>query len=542
MHAHRLANRLVIMPEPKVRSRRLMHLYFTYRILLSISLIVFSITGLGSSFLGATAPDIHIITILVYLVLSFASLGLSFFDLESMQTEYAFAIFVDSIVISVLLFTSGGAQSGLGILLGISIAFGAQGMPTRIALFSAAVATSAIFLEAYLETTILNHPVNSYTLLAMLGTSYFALALLSNELASRTQLSERLVQQQGKDIADLTELNDLVIHHMQTGVIVLDEKLHIRILNDAAWQFLGRPISTVGYALQQISNDLTQALEYWKQHPYSHQRHLHSHSQGNDLLVKFQRVGEGDKISTLIFMDDASKTAEAAQQLKLASLGKLVASIAHEIRNPLGAIGHASQLLQESEDLSGTDLRMTDIINRNTSRLNEVIENILSLSRQRTVEPKTIELQQWLKKLGTDLQHCHQLQPEQMVTYVSPQEARLIFDPQQVSQIINALVDNAVKHQADKADKLIISLTGGMDADIYEGYIEVIDNGENIPPDIVDKVFDPFFTTSTQGTGLGLYIVKELCDANNIRISYLSVSSGGNCFKLKFVLPNQHNS
>ncbi len=540
MHANRLANRLVIMPEPKARSRRLMHLYFTYRILLSISLIVFSITGLGPSFLGTTAPDLHIITILVYLILSFASLGLSFFDLNAMYAEYAFAIFVDSIVISILLFTSGGAQSGLGILLGISIAFGAQGMPTRIALFSAAVATTAIFLEAYLEATILHHAVNSYTLLAMLGTSYFALALLSNELSSRTQLSEKIVQQQGKDIADLTELNDLVIHHMQTGVIVLDEKRRIRVLNDAAWQFLGRPISTVGYPLQQISNDLTQALEYWKQHPYSQQRHLHSHAQGNDLLIKFQQVGEGDKISTLIFLDDASKTAEAAQQLKLASLGKLVASIAHEIRNPLGAIGHASQLLQESEDLRGTDLRMTDIINRNTSRLNEVIENILSLSKQRTVKPETISLNSWLKKLGKDLKHCHQLGAEQLVIYVSPEDTTLFFDPQQVSQIIHALIDNAVKHQTGKTQNLVISLTGGMDPDIGEGYIEVIDNGNTIPSDIMDKLFDPFFTTSNQGTGLGLYIVKELCDANNIRISYLPVSSGGNCFKLKFILPDQH--
>ena len=542
MRADRLAERLVLMPESQARNKRLMRLYFTYRVILSIGLLVFSMANTGSSFLGATAPALHVITILAYLVLAIASLALSFFDLDSMQLEYAFAMLVDSVVISILLYTSGGAESGLGILLGISIAFGAQGMPTRIAMLSAAIAAGAIFLGAYLESVIHEQPFNNFTLLVMLGSSYFALAFLSHELAARTQLSEKLVKQQGKDIADLTELNDQVIHHMQTGVVVLDNGGRIRMLNDAAWQFLGRPISTVGYSLSQISSDLAQSLENWEKQPYSQQRHLHTHTEGSDLLIKFQRLGENEKTGTLIFLDDASRAAEAAQQLKLASLGKLVASIAHEIRNPLGAIGHASQLLQESQHLQGTDRRMTEIINGNTSRLNQVIENILSLSRQRVVKPERIRLDIWLSKLCKELGNSHQLQPDQMISYVSPPDTTLAFDPQQVFQIISALVENAVKHQSHKAGDLLISLTGGMDSGIQEGYIAVIDNGKPIPSDVVDKVFEPFFTTSNQGTGLGLYIVKELCDANNIRISYLPVSSGGNCFRLKFSLGNKHHN
>jgi len=534
MRADRLADRLVIMPEPQERSKRLMRLYFTYRVILAIGLLMFSSVGIGPSFLGTNAPDLHIITVLTYLVLAIASLMLSFFDLGSTQVEYAFAMLVDSIVIGTLLYTSGGTQSGLGILLGVSIAFGAQGMPTRIAMFSAAVATAAIFLEAYLESVFLRQHFNNLTVLTLLGVSYFALAFLSHELAARTQLSEKLVKQQGKDIADLTELNDQVIHHMQTGVIVLDENTRIRMLNDAAWQFLGRPISTVGYTLGQISEDLALSLSRWQHQPSSRQHHLHTHKEGNDLLVKFQYVGESKRTGTLIFLDDASRAAEAAQQLKLASLGKLVASIAHEIRNPLGAIGHANQLLQESEHLRGTDKRMVEIINRNTSRLNEVVENILSLSKQRPVDSEKIRLDVWLGKLCKEMSNNYQLQPEQMVSYVSPPDTNLVFDPQQVFQIINALMENAIKHQAHKGGELVISLTGGMDPGTREGYIEVIDNGTPIPTDIVDKLFDPFFTTSNMGTGLGLYIVKELCDANNIRISYLPISSGGNCFKLKF--------
>lgn len=534
MRADRLADRLIVMPEVYSRHKRLMHLYFTYRVMLAVGLVVFAATGIGPSFLGTVAPKLHIITVLVYLILTIASLGLSFFDLEAIELEYSFAMIVDSVVIAILLFTSGGPQSGLGILLGISIAFGAQGMPSRTAMFSAAIATAAIFIESWVASAINNTPVSHFSLLAMLGVSYFILAYLSRELSTRTLLSERLVKQQGKDIADLTELNEQVIHHMQTGVVILDARDRIKMLNDAAWQFLDRPISTIGYAVKLINPELDKALQAWKKLPSSRQRYLHTQTEGNDLMVKFQRLGENQDSGTLVFLDDASRAAEAAQQLKLASLGTLVASIAHEIRNPLGAIGHASQLLQESEDLKGTDRRMAEIIDKNTARLNEVIENILSLSRQRSVKPEKIRLELWMSKLTRELIQNHGLGENQIVHYLSPQDTSLVFDPQQLSQVINALVDNAVKHQPEKGDRLLITITGGVDNNTGDGYIEVIDNGKNIPTDIIDKLFDPFFTTSNEGTGLGLYVVKELCDANNIRISYIPVSAGGNCFKLKF--------
>ena len=534
MRADRMADRLIVAPDILSRHKRLTHLYFTYRVVLAVGLVVFAATGIGPSFLGMAAPKLHIITVLVYLILTLASLGMSFFDLEAMELEYAFAILVDSIVIGILLFTSGGPQSGLGILLGISIAFGAQGMPSRTAMLSAAIATAAIFIESWVASALQGTSVRHFSLLTMLGVSYFVLAYLSRELSTRTMLSERLVKQQGKDIADLTELNEQVIHHMQTGVVILDANNKIKMLNDAAWQFLNRPISTVGYTMKQISPELEKALQDWKIHPSSRQRHMHTQAEGNDLMVKFQRLGDNKDTGTLVFLDDASRAAEAAQQLKLASLGTLVASIAHEIRHPLGAIGHASQLLQESGELQGTDRRMAEIIDQNTSRLNEVIENILSLSRQRSVKPQNIRLDLWLANLSKELVRNHHLREKQIVYYLSPKETSLTFDPQQLSQVINALVDNAVKHQPEKGERLVITIAGGLDNTTRDGYIEVIDNGRNIPADIIDKLFDPFFTTSNKGTGLGLYVVKELCDANNIRISYIPVSAGGNCFKLKF--------
>lgn len=534
MRGDRLADRLVMMPEAPINPKRQMRLYFFYRVLLAISLLLFYFTDAGPAFLGASAPELHLQTAIVHLVLTLASLAVSFFNIGSQNVEYGFAVLVDAIVISILMYTSGGPQSGLGILLGVSIAFAAQGMTGFTSMLAAVVAALAVFIESWAAQMSGIRTEPSWFFTTLLAVSYFALAFLSHELASRASTNERLIRQQGKDISNLTELSEHVIQQMQTGVVILDKESRIQMLNDAAWLFLGRPISTIGYPLEEINPALATELEIWKRQPYPHHQHLHIQSEVSDLLVSFQRLGNTGKSGILMFLDDASQAAATAQQLKLASLGRLVASIAHEIRNPLGAIGHANQLLQESDQLAGTDRRMTEIIDKNTSRLNEVIENILSLSRQRSPQPELLNLSPWLEKFGQEMVEAGSLAPEQMVIQVSPQTTQLLFDPQQLLQVISILVENAIKHQAQQEDHLIITLAGGVDSGTGEGYIDIIDNGSRIPKKIIDKIFDPFFTTAKNGTGLGLYVAKELCDANNIRLSYLPVATGGNCFKLKF--------
>lgn len=528
-----ITDRLVRLPDSKLGQKRQMRLYFFYRFVLALGLMISFFTGIGPDFLGAVDPDLHSLVVVVYLILTLTSLLLSLFNIGSAKIEYLFAMLVDSIAIATLIYTSGGPSSGLGILLGISIAFASQGMSGATAMLAATIATLSVLTETHLETMtgISSNP--DYFSSVLLGLSYFALAFLSLELANRARTSEKLVKQQGRDITSLTELNEHVIQQMQTGVLILDHKQKIKMLNDAAWTFLGRPVSAIGHQLAEIHPPLAGALESWRLHPTSQQRHLHAQTEGNDLLLTFQPLGDPSHSGVLLFIDDASQAASQAQQLKLASLGRLVASIAHEIRNPLGAIGHANQLLRESTDLKDEDRRMTEIIDRNTARLNEVIENILSLSRRHEPHAEMVAIKPWLEKIGTELMENHSLHPGQLVVQVSPEQTRLRFDPKQIHQVIGILVENAIKHQEEYGERLIITLAGGVEAISGEGYLQVIDNGVSIPPKIVDRIFDPFFTTQNTGTGLGLYLAKELCDANNIRISHLPISTGGNCFKLK---------
>ena len=532
MARHSIADDLVSLPTEHSPQRRAMRLYLFYRFVLAVGLLVTFLGGLGPTFLGATAPSLHLVVLAIYLLFTLMSLLLSLFEREAVQAEYLFALGVDILALTALLYTSGGANSGFGILLGISIAFAAQGMAPPIALAAAGVAALAVLLETWLEHS-LGHGSPPWFSAALLGGSYIALALLSVELAHRARANEQLIRQQDRDISNLTELNEHIIQQIQTGVLVLDGHDRIKMLNDAAWNFLGRPISAEGLELKEIFPPLAAMIEAWRRQPDTRQRHLHAQQQGTNLLVSCQQLGRGDRAEVLVFIEDASHAAAAAQQMKLASLGRLAASIAHEIRNPLGAIGHANQLLRESTDLTPADRHMTEIIDRNTARLNDVIENILALSRRREPRPEVVPLRPWLERVRRELLESLELPAERIQVQVVPDAARLRLDPRQIQQVLTVLVENAVRHQQALGDRLQVTLAGGVDELSGEGHLEVIDNGRPIPAEIVERIFDPFFTTLNTGTGLGLYLAKELCDANDIRISYLPVAAGGNCFKLR---------
>ncbi len=532
MARHSIADDLVTLPRAHPRpQRRAMRLYLFYRFVLALGLLITFLGGLGPPSLGASAPRLHLVVLVFYLLFTLVSLLLSLFEREAVEAEYLFALGVDILALTTLLYTSGGANSGFGILLGISIAFAAQGLPAATALTAAGVAALAVLFEIWIEYSF-HHTRPPWFSAALLGGSYLALALLSVELAHRARASEQLIRQQDQDITNLTELNEHIIQQMQTGVLVLDGNDRIKMLNDAAWSFLGRPISAEGIELTEISPPLAKVVKAWRRHPDARQRHLHAQHQGTNLLVRCQQPGSGGS-EVLVFIEDASHAAAAAQQMKLASLGRLAASIAHEIRNPLGAIGHANQLLRESPDLTPADRHMTEIIDRNTARLNDVIENILALSRRQEPHPETIPLRPWLEQVRQELIESLELPPERVQVQVAPAEARLRFDRRQIQQVLTVLVENAVRHQQALGDRLQVILAGGVDELSGEGHLEVIDNGRPIPAEIVERIFDPFFTTLNTGTGLGLYLAKELCDANDIRISYLPVAAGGNCFKLR---------
>ena len=516
-----------------------LRLYLIYRVALGVALLL-AYFGMRQGPLGTFQPALFTISVHLYLVLAIVALLMHLRGAGAEDKQAQTAIFIDIILITVMMHASGGVQSGLGMLIAVSIALGSLGLVGRTALLFAAIASLTVLTEriyAHISGAFAN---TAYMQAGMLGVSFFALALLAHRLGTRAAESEQLATQRGSDLANLAQLNDFVIQQMRAGILVIDDVETIQVMNEAAWVLLGMPVAMRHYPLEECAPPLAHQYRAWLKNPARKRPDFRATSGGRDLRATFTPMGGTDSPSTLIVLEDTAQLTAQAQQLKLASLGRLTAGIAHEIRNPLGAISHASQLLDESAQLPATDKRMIQIIQHNSNRVNEVVESILKLSRQDNPHAKPLDLAPWLDEQIADIRKTHGLGAAQIQKQTDPEDTRVVADPGQLRQVIDVLCDNAVRH-FDRAPELLnIRLVGGITVESGGPFLELRDNGPGIPRKAEENLFEPFFTTRNEGTGLGLYIARQLCEANNIRLEYLRQPTGGSCFRLSFPNPKRN--
>jgi len=484
--------------------------------------------------LGSHNPILHLYISACYSILVLTSgifLKLKYLSYEH-QTD--FAAFTDIAAIALLMHTSGGAETGLGMLLLASIAAGSLTIRQHTTFLYAATATIAVLAEQLFTQFFHPTAATAYTQAGLLGASFFAMALLADVLYRRLLESEQLASQRELDLANMAQLNEYIIQRMQTGIMITDEAGHIWLKNEAAWNLLGVPETHKEQSLAKLCQALAKQLDDWKQHPTNERQTFRSTAGGRDLQANFIPLGGNETIGTLIFLEDYALVTEQLQQMKLASLGRLTASIAHEIRNPLGAISHAGQLLEESPNLASGDKRLTEIIRNNSLRVNDIIENVLQLSRRNRSHPQEIELLPFLDELAEETRHDKHLTADNLTVQVDPMETRIRVDPSQLRQVLVSLLENAMTHFHQDINQLHLCIKGGITAESGGPYIEVIDNGPGIDPETVRQIFEPFFTTRNTGTGLGLYIAKELSESNRARLECISNPNGGSCFRMSF--------
>jgi len=246
-------------------------------------------------------------------------------------------------------------------------------------------------------------------------------------------------------------------------------------------------------------------------------------------MPRFTALGRQRGDATLIFLEDTAALAQQAQQMKLAALGRLTASIAHEIRNPLGAISHAGQLLAESAHLDSGEQRLTEIIRDHSQRVNTIIENVLQLSRRGQTNPQTLAIAAWLHNFVDELIRCEKLTPEQLTLTIELDTLNVHIDPGHLHQVLWNLTHNALQHGGG-----VLELRLGLNA-AQQPCLEVLDRGTGIAANVEGEIFEPFFTTAASGTGLGLYLARELCELNRARLSYEPRRGGGSCFRITFL-------
>jgi two-component system sensor histidine kinase PilS (NtrC family) len=506
-----------------------------YRLILASMLLVLYLGLEGNSTLGSTNPALYTLACTFYIGFSLVAGFAARLRRPGYELQTILQILVDIGTITLLINASGGPASGLGILLIINVATGSLLMPGRMAFLFAAIAAMAILSEQIYSTLFAGLPRDGgYTQAGLLGAALFLTAGLVYLMARRVHASETLARQRGVDIANLAKLNTHIVQRLQAGILVTDHRHHIRLINDTACKLLGIDKDSEGLALEEISPALYKELIQWRNTPDQEAGILKSAANGAGILPQFTLLGTADGMGALVFLEDTAAMARQAQQMKLASLGRLTASIAHEIRNPLGAISHAAQLLNESDAFGKEDIRLMAIIREHTRRVNTVVENVLQLSRPVATIPQRIAAHLWLDKFRDEFIHSGHCNPEQLSILVKPEDTEIYMDPSQLHQVVWNLCLNALHHAEPVRMPVTLQLVCTR-ADIHHApTLDIIDNGRGIEPDLVDQIFEPFYTTKSGGTGLGLYISRGICESNQARLNYQPTHGGGSCFRITF--------
>lgn len=503
-------------------------IYNVYRIAIACVLLLLHY-GPDKALLGTHFPALFETTLFVYLGLTLASA-----TLDNNRHRRAFpawaqpaALISDLGMLTLVVHSNGGLEGGLAVLLLVTVAAGNILLRGRQGFLIAALATlSAMFEQFYFSIHTQHSSPFVLTESSLLGIAFFMVSLIIQQIAHRLEQSEKVTRQQQVAIERLEALNQQIVQRMRTGVLVFDDGFQVLMSNQSANNLFDSPM--LG---KPLPDALASRFHRWQDNPLLPLPTLRVSEQSPVLSPRFAQLDTGHENLTLLFLENTAQIAQEAQQMNLASLGRLSATLAHEIRNPLSAINHASDLLLDG-DPSQEDQHLLQIIRNHVTRVNGIIHDVLDLSRrpkgqaERFILPTLIQevTEQWKIKntTGRIALHC---QPDMEVR----------FDRSQLIQVLDNLIGNALRHGGDFCE---VSLHCGHHDRTGLPWLRVQDNGQGISLEARDYLFEPFYTTAKDGNGLGLYLCRELCHANQATLD-LEESSKGASFVITFAHPHR---
>lgn len=496
-------------------------LYFNvYRLAIALVLLG-AVLALGEDVpFGSTGRHAYIFTNLVYLFFGVLAFGAILPRKPHFAVQLAVYICADIAFMTLMMHFSGGIGSGLGLLLLVSLAAVGLISRGRLTLFFAALATIAILGEHTYQVVFLGGSTTLYVQAGMLSVGYFATGWLAHSLARRAVAIEAIVAQREIDLASLAQVNQLVIQDMQDGVLVVDERGAIRQINSRAESILGplrRPHRDI--LLQDYAPTLAGRLEQWRLDPDEGFDPLRTVQFSKPTAARFVQAGISRNVGVVIFLEDLTRVQQQAQQLKLASLGRLTANIAHEIRNPLSAINHAAELLlEESGVREPGQIRLLQIIHDNSQRLDRMVQDVLKLNRRDRAVRERFDLAEYLETFVREFCENEKISAD-VIRLETDIEAMASFDRSHLNQVMWNLCRNALRYCRKKPGSIVLTMRSGPRQGTVE--LNVIDDGVGIAESLRGHLFEPFFTTASSGTGLGLYIAREICDANGATLDYV---------------------
>ncbi len=476
----------------------------------------------SSSFLilGPERGFFHLAVTSFYLAETTASLLALRFFRRRFNRQLSVHVLVDVLVLTLLIHTEGGLRSGLGAMLLVSLAGAGLVGQGRLVLFYAATATVAILAEQSYRALGANVEMGDFFQTGLFCTGFFAVAISARLLASRIIVNEELARKRGIELRNQTLVSQRIIEEMQDGVLVLSREGLVKQHNPRAEQLLGLSDPSERRLLN-YSTELAQSFSSWCERPGDESVLVRAPASGMQLHARFVSTDSSER-DVLVFLEDMGRIQEHARQLKLAALGRLTANIAHEIRNPLSAINHAGELLRE-ESRGETDGRLLRIVIDNAHRVERIVSDVLELGRRDRAYPEKIDFRETLPVLVDEYVLKEKLTAG-VVQFDCQGAATIYFDRSHFHQVIWNLLGNALRHSRGVEGSVRLQIRNTN----YEGWVQlhVIDDGKGVDAEHGEHIFEPFFTTHSQGTGLGLYIARELCEANGARLELVDSESG----------------
>ncbi len=499
---------------------------------------------------------------IAYVVMAVAFVLFKAFYRKRFMWHVAPQIAIDIVIISVLYLASGGGKSGLAILYLFPLGGVAILAPLLWGLFFSSVVTLILLTEnAYRALQFEdNIPISQA---GLFGAAYFSVVYLLNRLAGNLIRQEELANTRGKELAIQQAINRLVISDMGDGILVVDQNDVLFEINPAAQHMLGideqlsrritniklaevaelAPVANALLARQQAAQANKTNATLWLRNEDAYfvsirrlderisdavsSEHIDRADRPEfviHLKLRFVSVGQSELMDlvenfsdyTIIFMQNVSDIENQAQQLKLASMGRLTASIAHEVRNPLSSISYAASLLNEDVKNEVQTKRLLKIVDDNVLRLNQLIEDILKLSRKAQADVLPFDLISELKSIVQDFVETRNL-PEHLIKIDDAVTFKLTFDLGHLREVVVNLLSNAVRYASGQAGSIRLYVKINIS---NRRELHILDDGPGIPSAVRSHLFEPFYTTSSKGTGLGLYMARELCLNNKALLDY----------------------
>lgn len=522
-------------------SWRVLRLLNLFRLLVpAVLLAVYALSG-PQRIVGGTDPDLFLAVTCAYFVAALALIGL----LKSRWAGFAWQAYaplaLDAAALSLVVYASGGAESGLPLLLLVPVgAISLLGSP-RLALLIAAGASLALLAQQSAATFAGASGTFGFAHAGYYGATLFLVSMAGAFLAGRLRETEAVVRQRDIDLANLAELSEYIVQHLRESIVVVDSGDRVRLINESARSILG-PAARTGELLGEISPRLLFHVETWRRLPEGSAPGAATFLSADgtrEVEASFAPLGRERPAPVIVFLEDTSRLAARVQQTKLAALGRLSASIAHEIRNPVGAMSHAAQLLAESPTLGEQEKRLTQIITTHAERVSTIITNVQQLSRREQTKPERLYCGVWLQDFLDEFHETLQLPKDRVSATPPTPDLEVRVDPTHLHQIVWNLCDNAVRYSEEVPERPPVEIRVGRLQGTGRPFLEVADRGRGIPEDAVDRIFEPFFTDRRGGTGLGLFIARELAQCNGAVLLYEPRGGGGSIFRVIFADPQR---